>query len=99
MHAYSLELDAPNVDADRSDDIKQPSDSPVRSKECSAARIQKIERAIKDTIMAIEGGTEIHDHRGKVYQQQFGEAFLKRLKDTLEVLPNESNANTARKPL
>lgn len=36
MHAYSLELDAP--DADMPDDIKQPSDSPVRSKECSARR-------------------------------------------------------------
>lgn len=39
--------------------------------------------------MAIEGGTEINDHRGKVYQQQFGEAFVMHLKSALEMPPNE----------
>jgi hypothetical protein len=53
-------------------------------------RVQKLERAVKECIMAIEGGTEINDHRGKVYQQQFGEDFLKHLKAALEMPPKIS---------
>lgn len=36
--------------------------------------------ALKAVISAIENGTPTSDHRGKVYRQQFGEAFLRELR-------------------
>lgn len=36
--------------------------------------------ALKEVIKAIERGKVVKDHRGTVYQQEFGEAFLQYLK-------------------
>lgn len=42
------------------------------------------EEALQQAIQAIENGQRSEDHRGVVYTQQFGEAFVRELKKALE---------------
>lgn len=44
-----------------------------------------MEKTIKEVISAIENGSKIEDSRGIVYRQEFGEAFLNKLKETVKL--------------
>jgi hypothetical protein len=43
-------------------------------------KTQATERALEEVVKAIEAGQQSVDHRGRVYRQEFGEAFVQRLR-------------------
>ena len=45
---------------------------------------ENVRRALVEVIDAIESGSVVNDHRGKVYRQEFGNAFLKHLKEAVK---------------
>ena len=51
----------------------------------------RLVRLIEDCIQAISNGEKITDHRGIVYKQEFGDAFLNKLKNSIE-LPNDERS-------
>lgn len=45
-------------------------------------------KELKQLLAAIRNGREINDHRGKVYEQEFGESFISRCEAELNNLAN-----------
>lgn len=48
------------------------------------AKVEDLEARLRQTIQAIEDGQKNVDHRGTVYRQEFGEGFVRHLREALK---------------